>query len=257
MHHSCFQIAPMRLLLVLILVLFSVEAYSQVKVEAPNVVTAREPSKAIDRLVFEFNSTHWLNTPTMPDTVSTKWYNRGINAYITWDLKLGESKRFTFSPGIGLSNHNIYMDSWLGVDTDSTSNTFGQTALYNIPDSINYSKYKLGTTHLELPLELRWRSKPNKFHHSWKVGVGLRVGYLLQGMTKYKGVEEDALGLAINVKRKELNLRNVASWRFGPSLRLGYGNFNLVAYYSINTLFNKNQGPGVNAFSIGFSFNSL
>ncbi len=250
------MISMQKYLFLLLFLIGTAELVAQTHVDAPNTVTAREPSKALDRLVFEWNWVDWMNKPTSPDTISTKWYNRGINAYVMWDLKLGESERFTFSPGVGFSNHNIYMDSWLGVDTDTSSTTFGQTALFNIPDTVNYSKYKMATTYFEVPLELRWRSRPDKFHRSWKIAAGMRIGYLLQGMTKFKGVETDPLGLAVTVKRKELNLRNIGSWRFGPSFRIGYGNFNLVAYYSLNTIFNKNQGPNVNAFSIGVSFNS-
>jgi len=211
-----------------------------------------------DRVILEFNYTGWDQLPN--DSLSTRWYNRGLNAYMFWDMPLGADKansRFAFAPGLGISNHNVYTNGRYDRDRDEESETFNQTIFRRIPDSLDYRNNKLSTTHLELPIEFRFRSKPNKLNNSWKVAVGMRVGYLVVANAKYRGEEVNRFGEVVSVKSKNLIVPNMERFRFGPSFRVGYGNVSLVGYMALSSLFERNGGPEVIPFSIGISFNSF
>ncbi len=245
----------MRIILILFFTLFSCQflAAQENNDKSYNAISR-------DRVLMELNYTGWYNQQSeFFDTISTKWYNRGINLFFMWDIPLGESKdsRFAFAPGVGISNHNVYMNARPDFDTrsDSLSATAGQTVFRPITQS--YRKSKLATTYIEAPFELRYRSKPDKFSRSWKVAVGIRLAYLIQANAKYKGTITNEYGASETVKTKDLEINGISKYRFGPSLRLGYGNVSLVGYFSLSDLFTAERGPTIQPFSIGITFNSF
>lgn len=218
-----------------------------------------------DRVIFELNYTGWLEAPSSPDVVETKWYNRGVNLFLMWDIPLGDknTSNWAFAPGLGISNHNVYSNARPRLFLDNER--FGESYFETIPDNLDVRNNKLSTVHLEAPMELRYRTKPNKLGFSWKVNVGMRFAYLLQSNAKYKGGEvlqvenEDGTfsDQVLRVKVKELNVENLSQYRFGPSLRIGYGNVSLTGYMSLSDLFEKGQGPEIQTFSLGVTFNSF
>jgi len=199
-----------------------------------------------DRLIFEFAHTNWLDKP---DSLKVKWYNRGINVYLMYDMPIFEDN-ISFAPGIGISNANIYHRSQLIT---------GDTASYFLPineETTNVSRNKLATTYLEAPFEFRFRTNPNKVNKRFKLALGLRVGYMIDGHTVYKGDPIDGVGTS-EVFMKVKNLPNISRFRYGTSIRLGYGNINIFGYYSFAKLFQTDKGPNMKPFSIGVSFNSF
>lgn len=200
-----------------------------------------------DRLIFEFTHDRWLNKP---DEVDIKWYSRGFATYLMYDIALGKSPNLSVAPGFGIATYNVFNNSLISKDTD------GKTIFTQIPDSIDYKKNKLVTSYLDVPLEIRMRTKPNsKNNKSFRLAVGARVGLLINGHTKYKG--KDLTGGNSDVKFKNLLVPNINKFRYGLSGRIGYGNINVFGYYSLSPLFEKDKGPEINQFSVGISFNSL
>lgn len=214
--------------------------------EADKIEKKAAKVESNDRLTFEFNYTDLLN---QPEGYETRWFNRGMNVYLNYDIKLGSGKHFSFAPGIGFSTHNVYHNSFIERDTSATVFT-------QISDTLTYRNNKISTNFIEAPLELRFRSTPNKFNRSFKLAVGMRLGYLINAHTKYRGELDRGDGKE-SVKVKDLRLPNINNFRIGPSVRVGYGNLSLVGYYSLTTLFDKDRGPGVHPFSVGISFISF
>jgi len=259
-----------KLILTFALLLFGVLAVgAQEETDAvkkqEGINTVKKPAQTVntisrDRVIFELNYTDWYD---QPEPLKTEWYNRGMNLFFLWDIPLGTSDdpRFAFAPGIGLSYHNVYNNARIEQYRDNTDSlaltVFGQTYFDYIPENIEVRNNKVGMTYFEVPLELRYRSKADKFGFQWKVAVGMRVGYVIHSNAKYKGEIVDEFNTSIRVKTKDLSLDNVNKYRFGPSFRFGYGNVSLVGYMSLNTLFEENRGPAVKPFSIGISFNSF
>ena len=200
-----------------------------------------------DRLIFEVAYNGWLNKP---DSLTTRWYNRGFNAYLMYDVALYDDN-ISIAPGVGISSSNVYSRSKL---------MFGDTVNYFVPinlDTISVSRNKISTTFIDVPIELRFRSNPNKLNQRFKVALGVRIGYMIDSHIKYKGQPLEAGDSRTEVFYKDKRIPDINKFRYGMSLRVGYGNFNVFGFYGISTLFQSDKGPGVRPFSIGVSFNSF
>ena len=84
----------------------------------------------------------------------------------------------SFAPGIGVSNKNVYHRHQM-MDTASTGVTFAP-----LVNESNYKVNKLTLTYIEIPVELRFRSKPDKLDNHWKVALGFKAGIRVDGYTK-------------------------------------------------------------------------
>jgi len=217
-----------------------------------NSTAVKKASQSRDRLIMELNYNDWLGKP---DSIDTKWYGRGINLYFMYDFKLGKQNIVSFAPGLGFSSHNVYHNTLIVEQSIDSLPNFGHTLMLEIPEGIDYRNNKINTNYVEVPVELRFRTKPNQYGKSFKVALGARFGYLFNAHTKYRGDSFDGSGKTI--KYKTFLLPNINKLRFGPSIRIGYGNFSIVSYYALTGVFESDVAPKLNAFSIGLSFNSF
>lgn len=211
--------------------------------------TKRKPQ---DRLVAELFVDHLVNKP---EGLSLKPFSRGFNAYFTYDVPLGKSN-FSIAPGVGIGSSNYYINK----SFDFTS--FGDTTKFvNFPDSTSVKKNKLNLTYVDIPFEIRFRTKPNKNNKCWKLAAGFKFGVLLANKWKYKGTEfrDGTVNIREDqtVKFKEFNIPNLERLRYGVTVRGGYGPLNLFMYYGLSNLFNKNTGPGMNTIQAGIAFTGL
>lgn len=237
----------MRRVLSAALLFISFSAFSQaaetdtVKTEsAKKTYTKRIYKQAKDRIVFDLNGTNWIhNVPGL----KTKWYSRGFNFYIMYDFQIKKSF-FSIAPGLGVSQTNVYHRSEM-TDTSAAGIQFNPIAN---PDNIKTNK--LTMTHIEIPLEFRFRTKPDKLDNMWKFAVGFKAGIRVDGYTKT--TTKSPKHTIIEKPYPDLNL-----FRCGPTLRVGYSSFNITAYYGVLSIFKNGRGPKVNEFSVGLSFNGL
>ena len=178
-----------------------------------------------------------------PDNMEFKGFNPGVNVYAMRTFAIGKSN-FAFAAGLGLGMHNIYSNSTL-------QDTSGVSFFKEIPEKtangkdLNYKKSKLSLTYVDVPLELRFKTTSG-----FRVSAGFKVGYLINAHTKYKG---DDLIDGSKTKIKVGRLPNIQTWRFGPSFQIGYKWVNLMAFYSISTVFEDKQGPPIYPVSLGLS----
>lgn len=178
-----------------------------------------------------------------PDNVEFRGFNPGVNVYAMRTFAIGKSN-FAFAAGLGLGMHNIYSNSLL-------QDTSGVSFFSKIPDKtpggkdIDYNKSKISLTYVDVPLELRFKTESG-----FRVSAGFKVGYLINAHTKYKG---DDLEDGSKTKIKYSRLPNIQSWRFGPSFQIGYKWVSFMGFYSINTIFEENQGPAIYPISLGLT----
>ena len=177
----------------------------------------------------------WMN---WPQKMNVRAINQGAGTFITYNIPLGKGP-VSFAIGAGIGWHNLYSNTTIDYIKADTI-TFSR-----IPDSISYRKSKLGITTLDFPVELRFVAK-NKMRFS----VGVKLGYLLDAKTKFKG--DDVNGLEYVSKLKQVD--NVAKFQFGPVIRFGYNWFQIMGYYSVTHLFDKNLGPDLYPISVGVTF---
>ena len=178
-----------------------------------------------------------------PDNVEFRGFNPGVNVYAMRTFPIGKSN-FAFAAGLGLGMHNIYSNSLL-------QDTSGVSFFKEIPEkaangkNVDYKKSKISLTYVDLPVELRFKTEGG-----FRVSAGFKVGYLINAHTKYKGDDLiDGSKTTIKVSR----LPNIQSWRFGPSFQIGYKWVSLMGFYSINTIFEENQGPAIYPISLGLT----
>ncbi|HUH73421.1 MAG TPA: porin family protein [Chitinophagales bacterium] len=210
----------------------------------------KDINKAKDRLVMDFSYDMLLN---LPDSIKTKGFSRGFNIYFTYDIVLGKS-RFSVAPGIGIGNNNYFMK--YAVSSDSLGTYFNK-----IDSDVAVKKSKIALSYIDIPLELRFRSAPNKKGSSWKLAAGFKAGLMIQNKWKYKGEAITNRGESIannseNVKFKNFDIENVNKFRYGVMVRGGYGIVNLFAYYSLSDVFND-KGPRMTPLSFGITINGL
>ena len=197
-----------------------------------------------DRIAVDFLGTNWVHN--IGNGFKTKWYSRGISVYYYYDLRIKKS-RVSFAPGIGFSSSNIYHRSEMNDDSLGTHfDPMDATKLSNI------KRNKLSLNYIDIPLELRIRTNPDKNDNFWKFAIGFKAGVRIDAHTKQVIKENGETKVY-----KEKRFPDFSLFRAGPTLRVGYSVFNLVAYYGVVGVFKKDKGPLANEFSVGISFNGL
>jgi Outer membrane protein beta-barrel domain len=225
----------------LLLPCIAVTGFSQKSSFNTKVSTYAKPSR--DNTMLQFGYETWSNTP---DSIKITGIGRAINAYITYDFPINKSN-FSFAAGAGVGVSNIYFKNQQLVFTDTTG------YIRFMDETVNYKKYKLTTTYLEAPFELRYFSDNVDRNKGWKVAVGLKVGTLLATHTKSKRtLNNKPLVEKLNTKRF------IESYRYSLTGRVGYGNFSVYANYSLSNLFKLSQGPeNIKPIQIGICISGL
>lgn len=221
----------------------SAAAQDVVKDDNKNDSKTAVVKKSRDFLMLQIMYNGWLNTP---DSIKTKGLNRGFNAYVCYDFPIKKS-HFSFAAGLGIGVDNIYLDNQEIVLNDVVDSN-AQARF--IPESIAYKRYKVTTTYLEAPFELRFFGNKNNRNKGFKAAVGLRVGTLIGAHTKGK---EDGTKIVYKTNTKNY----LETWRFAGTVRVGYGNFTLMGTYNLTNLYKDNQGPPITPFSVGLCITGL
>lgn len=212
--------------LILSIIFYSLSSQAQMVVDEEHPRKIADPS---DRIVVDFSYdgfTHY------PGGITQKPYSLGGNIAFMYDYPVFKGP-LSLAFGVGISTHNVHTNGRLQYYVDSAYTYF-------TPITNKYNTNKLSLNYVEIPLELRIRTRGN---NHFKVYVGGKVGYLFNVHTKY----EDADG-----KIKVYKIRNIEHLRYGITFRIGYNKWNLQAFYGLSELFKKGKGePGMVPFSAG------
>jgi hypothetical protein len=173
-------------------------------------------------------------------------FNRELNIALMYDIPLKNSN-FSLAAGLGISSTNIYLkDQTLDLTTVSSSPDFSED------NSNKYKKFKLSTNYLEIPLEIRYRQVPENANKGFKVGVGVKVGNLVNVHTR----SVETINNSKHIE-KESNKSTFNTWRFVGTARVGYGNFALFGTYALTSLFKETGTYDIRPYSIGISISGL
>jgi len=111
-------------------------------------------------------------------------------------------------------------------------------------NEVNYTKNKLTSTYLRLPLTFEWRSTHYNNMGRLRFAVGPEAGFLLKGTQRFKS---DELG-----KQKFKDDYNFTQFRYGVFARVGVGSFGIYGKYYFNDIFeNSPQQEGLRNFTFG------
>lgn len=201
-----------------------------------STATKKKPSSPKDRVLLGIGFANWLNTPAGIDVKFGG--SRGFDGALMYDKPLGSST-ISLALGLGFSAQNLSSNAQFLVDTAT-----GNTSVVAFADSVysDVKRNKLSTSYINVPFELRFRSRPDKSYRRWSVAAGFKFGLLVQSHTKY----QDS-----NIKQKTFNIDNLNLLNYGPTFRFGYGQVSLYGYYALSNLFENGKGPWISPFNFG------
>lgn len=172
-----------------------------------------------------------------PDQFSLGFFgSRTVNLYYQYDFRILNSS-FSFVPGIGLSLERFKFgnESTLGYDPNDPESIVMLTP--NDTGLPGVKKSQLITNYIDVPLEIRYSTKPDDPARSFKISVGGRIGYMYDSFTKIKYKDDSELKKLKN--KEDFNLTKI---RYGLTARIGVGNLSLFGYYNLTPLFEEGKG---------------
>jgi hypothetical protein len=187
-----------------------------------------------DRLIFEAIYTSWLG---IPKNITPDWKCIGFNFAMMFDKPIKNSN-FSFGYGAGLYCHNFSSNANYLYKTDSITNIISTVME---PKMGTYSSNKYSERSVEIPLELRFRTKTNS---NFKIMLGVKIGYVFND---YKKTDD------VNGKIRLYDLKNINRFRYGVNFRIGVEKFCLSASYYLSEAFNSHGPQGIHPFSIGLA----
>lgn len=202
-----------------------------------------KPSR--DFVMIQLGYNNWVNKP---DSVKTKPFGYVFNMHLCYDFPLKKSK-MSFATGIGIHNSIVYLDKQMLVNNDTGS--LGGAARI-ITDPNPGKRYKMVTTYLQAPFELRYFSNSLNRNKGFKAAIGVTVGAFLGGHTK----ELNSVG-GTNIKYKENTKRYYSPWDFAATARIGWGNMSVFGSYNVTNVFKDNAGPALTPASVGICITGL
>lgn len=175
--------------------------------------------------------------------------SRTLNLYYLHDKRIGQTK-FSVHPGVGFGLERFKLNNeYTLVYIPGQVSPFD--TLRMVPGLTGTKKSQLITNYFDGVLEVRFSTNPNDPARSFKVSMGIKGGFLFDSFTKLKYKEDGE-----TKKLKNNQDWNVNPWRYGVTLRIGAGNFNVFGYYSLTPIFQDGKGPDravIDNFTVGIS----
>jgi hypothetical protein len=203
-----------------------------------------------DHLLLQLGYTTWMGKP---DSINTGGFSRTFNIYFMFAFPFKTNPKMSVAVGAGLATDHILFDKTTVGITDPTATL----VFKDLSDTSHFDKYKVSTSYLEAPVELRFTSKPNDDKHSVKAAIGVKVATMLSAWTK--GVEwVDKNGNTLNDYTQKLkSKRFFNTTRLSVTSRIGYGKFSLFGSYALSPLLKEGVGPTMRPMTIGLTLSGL
>ena len=171
------------------------------------------------------------------------WGSRYVNIGLDYTQRLGGRRSplwLSLGPEFAFNNYMLNGNNkWV--------NQNGITQVLNEADpSRQYSKTKLATSAINLPLMLGLRLRDGHHRSTFSVAAGGFVGYRLASWTKLKYTYEGN-----TYKPKDFGPYNLNDFQYGLQGTIGYGAVHLFAKYNMNGLFRDGRGPDTQVLSFG------
>jgi hypothetical protein len=154
-----------------------------------------------------------------------------------WNNKLG------LVTGLGFRWNNYRFDNNIILVPDSQQ-IYGY---HNTDTARSYSKSKLMSCYLTLPVILEFQTNPYHNLRSFHIGIGVIGGVRVKTHSKqvYATLEGS------KSKPKTHDDFHLQPFILDATVRIGWGPINLYGTYSIIDMFRKDQGPELRPFSVG------
>lgn len=210
-----------KLVLSTYLVLFSiVNLLAQVNARVEVDTSFSDPNYREDQF---YASVTYNLLESKPEGISQSGFSSGFHLGFIKDMPINKRRNVAIGIGVGLST-NSYNNTMRIEELDSGG------YLYTDLDATDtdFTKNKLSTYILEVPLEFRWRTSKEKIYDFWRVYTGIKFGYAFYNSAKFESSTNDFVS----------NIADFNNFQYGLTLSVGYDTINLFAYYGLNDLFN-------------------
>jgi len=114
-----------------------------------------------------------------------------------------------------------------------------------VADSINFSKNRFSNSYVHIPLNFELRTKENDNGKRFYFVLGPEVSFLLNGKVKQISNERG--------KEKFKDDYNFEPFRYGGTVRIGYGSFGIFTKYYMNDMFASAPQKGLKNLSFGIT----
>lgn len=210
------------------------------------------PKRPQDHFMFELGYDNWVGST---DSMNIKGFNHSENFYFMYSWPFKSDARLSLAAGVGLGSSNIYF-----AHTEVLVAAANQTLAFQDEEGSNhFKKYKLTTTYLEFPFELRFALDPADYDHTWKFAVGVKVGLMLSAYTKGKD-QVSAQGVPIsqgNYTEKLSSKQFFSGAELTPTIRVSKGVIGFFAQIHANPLIKASAGPAIFPVSGGIVLSGL
>lgn len=232
-----------------VFIAFNASAQESSQITIPAKSKGRPDIPGTFHLEFGFNQP--MNKPDSAFEIGF-WGSRTMNIYYTYDMRILKSK-FSFHPGIGFGLERFKFSNNYTLEYNNDTRDVSLVSATSTYPGIR--KSMLVMNYIDVPLELRFSTRPEDPSRSFHISVGGRVGYLFDAFTKIKYTEDGD-----SKKVKDNQNFNLNRFRYGLLFKVGGGNFSLFSYYNLSTVFEKDGSPvstDMNNFTVGISLSSF
>lgn len=162
-----------------------------------------------------------------PEELEESARSQGWQIMFMYESPLGRRSHFSVGYGLGFTGNNWHSNLRI------TTNPGGGNLNYSyLSTDSSYSKNRFSSSYIDLPVELRFRSKSNGTGRYFRLYVGALVGYKMGSFSQFKAGD-------YNVKHFKIN--DLSRWHYGVFVRTGFWLFNLYAYYGLNPVFDPGR----------------
>ncbi len=235
------------LLLIIAATLISA-AFGQTKKDWSKVAV----SGAGDHFMISISKDGWSGAP---DSINNRMggFSRGLNIAFMLNKPFKSDARLSLAFGVGISHSSIFFKN-----TDVALRSSATLLPFTNLDSANhFKKYKLATTFVEAPIEIRYTADPVNEKRSWKFALGVKIGTMVNAHTKGKTLLSKTNGTLNSYTEKESKTSFFNSTRLAATARVGLGNFSVFGTYSITSLLKDYAGASFRPYQIGLCISGL
>jgi opacity protein-like surface antigen len=169
------------------------------------------------------------------------------------DYKPGKTSTFSFDVlqyGYRFNqNFKVYLAGgfdWTLIRLKKNITIQNNTAdLSYVDETINFSKNRFSSSYVHFPLNFELRTKENDRGNRFYFVFGPEIGFLLNG--KIKQISDE------NGKEKVKDDYHFQPFRYGGSLRIGYGSLGIFTKYYASDMFDTAAQKGLKNMSFGIT----
>jgi len=156
-----------------------------------------------------------------PNNVFQTGFSTGVHFGFIKDIPFNKKRNFGMGIGVGGSINSFNQN----LLVDKNDEGFYK---YSVLENFNLNRFYMNL--IEVPLEFRWRTSTATSYKFWRIYSGIKLGYLLNSITKFEGQSN---------KIRHTQLDDFNKLQYGLSFSAGYNTWNFYVYYNLNPIFNN------------------